>query len=158
MRKPPEHERARVFFISVFGRADNIFGRFFNQQDKGAAPQCPPETRLHIPRQGGGLGVGQNCKRGGTPRGVTRAQHCQGRAASCPILSENNRSTKPPEFSFENSGGFVRIKGLEPPRRKALDPKSNVATNYTISANLLCKGSQFADKIKPNRPIIGYFS
>lgn len=29
---------------------------------------------------------------------------------------------------------FVRIKGLEPPRRKASDPKSDVATNYTISA------------------------
>ena len=28
----------------------------------------------------------------------------------------------------------VRIKGLEPPRRKASDPKSDVATNYTISA------------------------
>ena len=31
-------------------------------------------------------------------------------------------------------GSFVRIKGLEPPRRKASDPKSDVATNYTISA------------------------
>ena len=30
----------------------------------------------------------------------------------------------------------VRIKGLEPPRRKATDPKSVVATNYTISAGL----------------------
>ena len=29
----------------------------------------------------------------------------------------------------------VRIKGLEPPRRKASDPKSDVATNYTISAS-----------------------
>ena len=28
----------------------------------------------------------------------------------------------------------MRIKGLEPPRRKASDPKSDVATNYTISA------------------------
>ena len=33
-------------------------------------------------------------------------------------------------------GSFVRIKGLEPPRRKASDPKSDVATNYTISANI----------------------
>ena len=31
-------------------------------------------------------------------------------------------------------GSFVRIKGLEPPRPKASDPKSDVATNYTISA------------------------
>ena len=30
---------------------------------------------------------------------------------------------------------LVRIKGLEPPRRKASDPKSDVATNYTISAS-----------------------
>ena len=28
----------------------------------------------------------------------------------------------------------VRIKGLEPPRLSASDPKSDVATNYTISA------------------------
>ena len=33
-------------------------------------------------------------------------------------------------------GSFVRIKGLEPPRPKASDPKSEVATNYTISANI----------------------
>ena len=31
-------------------------------------------------------------------------------------------------------GSFVRIKGLEPPRLSASDPKSDVATNYTISA------------------------
>ena len=31
---------------------------------------------------------------------------------------------------------FVRIKGLEPPRPEASDPKSDVATNYTISANI----------------------
>ena len=30
----------------------------------------------------------------------------------------------------------VRIKGLEPPRPEASDPKSDVATNYTISANI----------------------
>ena len=28
----------------------------------------------------------------------------------------------------------VRMKGLEPPRRKALDPKSSVSTNSTTSA------------------------
>ena len=28
-------------------------------------------------------------------------------------------------------GSFVRIKGLEPPRPEASDPKSDVATNYT---------------------------
>ena len=29
---------------------------------------------------------------------------------------------------------FVRLKGLEPPRREAPDPKSGVATNYTTAA------------------------
>ena len=33
---------------------------------------------------------------------------------------------------------FVRIKGLEPPRLSASDPKSDVATNYTISASVVC--------------------
>ena len=33
-----------------------------------------------------------------------------------------------------SSGFYVRIKGLEPPRLSASDPKSDVATNYTISA------------------------
>ena len=28
----------------------------------------------------------------------------------------------------------VRLKGLEPPRREASDPKSDVATNYTTAA------------------------
>ncbi len=32
----------------------------------------------------------------------------------------------------------VRIKGLEPPRLAASDPKSDVATNYTISAYSIC--------------------
>ena len=29
---------------------------------------------------------------------------------------------------------LVRMKGLEPPRREALDPKSNAATNYATPA------------------------
>ena len=29
---------------------------------------------------------------------------------------------------------FVRAKGLEPPRREALDPKSSAATNYATPA------------------------
>ena len=32
---------------------------------------------------------------------------------------------------------FVRLKGLEPPRLSAPDPKSGVATNYTTDAFLL---------------------
>ena len=37
----------------------------------------------------------------------------------------------------------VRIKGLEPPRREASDPKSDVATNYTISADRVAKVGKF---------------
>lgn len=39
-------------------------------------------------------------------------------------------------LGFARCSRLVRIKGLEPPRRKASDPKSDVATNYTISANI----------------------
>ena len=38
---------------------------------------------------------------------------------------------------------LVRIKGLEPPRLSASDPKSDVATNYTISAGSSGKGKYF---------------
>ena len=31
-------------------------------------------------------------------------------------------------------GFLVRVKGLEPPRREALDPKSSVSTNFTTPA------------------------
>jgi hypothetical protein len=34
----------------------------------------------------------------------------------------------------ENSYILVRLEGLEPPRRKALEPKSSVSTNFTIGA------------------------
>ncbi len=38
---------------------------------------------------------------------------------------------------------FVRMKGLEPPRPKAQDPKSCAATNYATSAkNILRMGVQ----------------
>tara|TARA_B100000035_G_scaffold277273_1_gene255454 strand:- start:138 stop:395 length:258 start_codon:yes stop_codon:yes gene_type:complete len=33
-----------------------------------------------------------------------------------------------------DGGFFVRVKGLEPPRREALDPKSSVSTNFTTPA------------------------
>ena len=33
----------------------------------------------------------------------------------------------------------VRIEGVEPPRREALEPKSSVSTNSTISARCLVK-------------------
>ena len=38
---------------------------------------------------------------------------------------------------------FVRMEGLEPPRPKALDPKSSAATNYATSAFLLCCANIF---------------
>ena len=40
---------------------------------------------------------------------------------------------------------FVRIKGLEPPRLSASDPKSDVATNYTISAVCSTKVVKFGN-------------
>ncbi len=43
---------------------------------------------------------------------------------------------------------IVRLKGLEPPRREAPDPKSGVATNYTTAAGLRGKDSAFSGKDK----------
>ena len=41
-------------------------------------------------------------------------------------------ATQKPLHQF---GGFiVRVKGLEPPSREALDPKSSVSTNFTTPA------------------------
>ncbi len=37
----------------------------------------------------------------------------------------------------------MRLKGLEPPRLSALDPKSSVATNYTTAAETDYKGNTF---------------
>ena len=45
-----------------------------------------------------------------------------------------------------NSGGItfsVRTKGLEPPRRKTLDPKSSAATNYATCAFAITKLQNF---------------
>ena len=42
---------------------------------------------------------------------------------------------------------FVRIKGLEPPRLSASDPKSDVATNYTISASVCRHRSETLGKV-----------
>lgn len=41
---------------------------------------------------------------------------------------------KPSRVVLEGFLVFVRLKGLEPPRREASDPKSDVATNYTTAA------------------------
>ncbi len=48
---------------------------------------------------------------------------------SCGVSAQKNRA-----IGFDCSIFEVRIKGLEPPRLSASDPKSDVATNYTISA------------------------
>ena len=42
---------------------------------------------------------------------------------------------------------LVRIKGLEPPRLSASDPKSDVATNYTISASVCRHRSETLGKV-----------
>ena len=44
---------------------------------------------------------------------------------------------------------IVRMKGLEPPRPKASDPKSDAAANYATCADSDCKVTNFAptDKI-----------
>ena len=41
-----------------------------------------------------------------------------------------------PIFNKENGLFFVRMKGVEPPRLAALDPKSSVSTNSTTSAEI----------------------
>ena len=57
-----------------------------------------------------------------------------------PAQTSLPRRHKLTEFLFRtkkataNRQSLVRIKGLEPPRLSAPDPKSGVATNYTISA------------------------
>ena len=43
------------------------------------------------------------------------------------------------------SGFFVRLKGLEPPRLSAPDPKSGAATNYATAA--LCEAGAKINKI-----------
>lgn len=40
------------------------------------------------------------------------------------------------------------MKGLEPPRREAPDPKSGVATNYTTSAAIMLAGTKITDKFQ----------
>ena len=46
---------------------------------------------------------------------------------------------KKPPGSDEPGGFAVRTKGLEPSRRKALDPKSSAATNYATCAFSVAK-------------------
>ena len=48
---------------------------------------------------------------------------------------------KHPCDSESYKGLCVRMKGLEPPRPKTLDPKSNAATNYATCAVFGCKVS-----------------
>ena len=39
-----------------------------------------------------------------------------------------------PDYQIIKRLSIVRMKGLEPPRPKTLDPKSNAATNYATCA------------------------
>lgn len=54
---------------------------------------------------------------------------------------------KPSRVVLEGFLVFVRLKGLEPPRRETPDPKSGAATNYATRATLLlvsgCKDKQY---------------
>lgn len=52
-----------------------------------------------------------------------------------------NVEMKHPCDSESYKGVCVRMKGLEPPRPKTLDPKSNAATNYATCAVFGCKVS-----------------
>ena len=49
--------------------------------------------------------------------------------ALCRHKAQKKRATFAARFK-----NLVRTKGLEPPRLSASDPKSDVATNYTMSA------------------------
>ena len=51
------------------------------------------------------------------------------------------RGNETPLRLRELQGCSVRMKGLEPPRPKTLDPKSNAATNYATCAVFGCKVS-----------------
>ena len=46
---------------------------------------------------------------------------------------------------------LVRIEGLEPPRRKALEPKSSVSTYFTISAYGAARGTRTPDPLITNQ-------
>lgn len=54
---------------------------------------------------------------------------------------------KPSRVVLEGFLVFVRLKGLEPPRRETPDPKSGAATNYATRATLLsvsgCKDKEY---------------
>ena len=60
----------------------------------------------------------------------------------CGVSAQKNRAVKTDCSIFE-----VRIKGLEPPRLSASDPKSDVATNYTISASVCRHRSETLGKV-----------
>ena len=50
------------------------------------------------------------------------------------IKTKLNRNDKKQKNLYYVKVFFVRVKGLEPPSRKALDPKSSVSTNFTTPA------------------------
>ena len=64
---------------------------------------------------------------------ATRLRFLCGRESACTLTDTKkaNNGKTVARLTY-----FVRIKGLEPPRLSASDPKSDVATNYTISAGI----------------------
>ena len=65
-------------------------------------------------------------------RGVADQVFFVAGASAC-ICPKQQKKTN--DLKSRSPQTFVRIKGLEPPRLSASDPKSDVATNYTISAS-----------------------
>ena len=75
-----------------------------------------------------------------------QAVRCQKECFSAPKITYSRKwcqnghipAPKPPVSKKQKnqlfSWFFVRAKGLEPPRRKTLDPKSSAATNYATPA------------------------
>jgi hypothetical protein len=46
---------------------------------------------------------------------------------------------------------MVRLEGLEPPRRKAPEPKSGVSTNFTTGAYGAARGTRTPDPLITNQ-------
>ncbi len=66
-----------------------------------------------------------------------RPRPWQGRALPAELFSQINFSKNSEKFSRKiDQKKMVRMKGLEPPRGEAPDPKSGMATNYITSASI----------------------
>ena len=63
---------------------------------------------------------------------------CEAIASRVPLSAQDKKRRATFVVRLQN---LVRTKGLEPPRLSASDPKSDVATNYTMSAGSLTLGN-----------------